>query len=99
MPTDLNHDKQQAYALLNQLSPDQLSAVRELLEKIVTAPEPISDDEELAVAEAREWRKNGGKPISHEELLADFGLTMSDFVAMGQRAQERRTQIEPHNGE
>lgn len=94
MATDLNHDRQQAYSLLNQLSPDQLSAVRQLLEKSVTAPELISDDEERAVAEAREWRKNGGKPIPHEELLADFGLTMSDFVAMGKRAMERRTQIE-----
>ena len=94
MPTDLNQDKQQAYALLNQLSPDQLSAVRELLEKIVTAPEAISDDEERAVAEARDWHKNGGKPVSHEELLADLGLTMLDFVAMGKRATERRTQID-----
>jgi len=99
IPTDLNHDKQQAYALLNQLSPDQLSAVRELLEKIVTPPERISDDEERAVAEAKDWRKNGGKAISHEELLADFGLTMSDFVAMGKRSQERRTQIDSSGGE
>ncbi len=94
MPTDLNQDKQQVYALLNQFSPDQLSAVRELLEKIVTVPEAISDDEERAVAEAREWLKNGGKSISHEELLADLGLTLSDFLAMGERATERRTQIE-----
>jgi hypothetical protein len=48
------------------------------------------DDEERAVAEAKDWRKNGGQPVSHEELLADFGLTMSDFLAMGKRAQERR---------
>lgn len=95
MPTDANQDRQQAYALLNLLSPDQLSAVRALLEKIVAPAEPISGDEERAVAEAREWRENGGKPISHEELLAEFGLTTADFVAMGKLAQERRTQVVP----
>ncbi|HEV2199014.1 MAG TPA: hypothetical protein VGR73_04275 [Bryobacteraceae bacterium] len=94
MPTDVNQDRQQAYALLNLLSPEQLSAIRELLEKIVSPSEQISDDEERAVAEAKEWRKGGGKSVSHEEVLADFGLTMADFVAMGKRAQERRNSRE-----
>lgn len=90
MPTDVDQDRQHAYALLNLLSPEQLSAIRELLEKMVAPSEQISDDEERAVAEAKEWRKSGGKPVSHEEVLADFGLTMADFIAMGKRAQARR---------
>jgi hypothetical protein len=44
--------------------------------------EEISEEEELAVAVAREWLKHN-KPIPHEEVLADFGLTMEDFEQMG----------------
>ena len=40
-------------------------------------------EEERAVAEAREWRKHN-KPIPHEEVLAELGLSMGDFERMGQ---------------
>jgi len=85
MLANVDQERQQAYALLNLLSPEQLSAIRELLEKMVAPSEQISHDEERAVAEAKEWSKSGGKPVSHEEVLADFGLTMSDFIAMAKR--------------
>ncbi len=42
----------------------------------------IGEGEEHAVAETREWRKRN-EPIPHEEVLADFGLTMADFERMG----------------
>ena len=45
--------------------------------------EEISVEEEQEVAEAREWLKHN-KGIPHEEVLADFGLTMADFERMGQ---------------
>ncbi len=35
-----------------------------------------------AVAESIEWLKHN-KPIPHEEVLAEFGLTMEDFERMG----------------
>ena len=47
--------------------------------------EEISAEEEQAVVEAREWLKHN-KPISHEEVLAEFGLTIADFERMGQTA-------------
>jgi hypothetical protein len=40
--------------------------------------EVIGEDEERAVAEAREWRERN-KLISNEEVLAEFGLTSDDF--------------------
>lgn len=53
--------------------------------KLASAPledEEISQEEEGAVAEAREWLRHN-KPIPHEEVLAEFGLSMSDFERMG----------------
>jgi hypothetical protein len=44
--------------------------------------EEISEEEERAVAESREWLKVN-KPTPHEEVLAEFGLTMEDFERMG----------------
>jgi len=91
---NVDQERQQAHAYLDRLPPAQLSAVRNLLESMVepvlstlaNAPpedEEISEEEERAVAEAREWLKYN-KPISHEEVLAEFGLTAADFERMGE---------------
>lgn len=93
MALDLVHERLQAHAYLDHLSPEQLSAVRGLLETmldpvsraIAIAPvedEEISAEEQRAVADAREWLKHN-KPIPHEEVLAEFGLTKDDFDRMG----------------
>ena len=38
--------------------------------------EPIGEEEERAVEEAKQWlRENGGKGIPHEEIMREFGLT------------------------
>lgn len=96
--------REQAHQLIDQLPEAQLSALVGLLETIVdpvtaalrNAPlddEPVSEEEERAVEEAREWlRNNGGKGIPLEEVLADYGLTTDDFRRMGEaRAQHRRS--------
>lgn len=44
--------------------------------------EEIDEDEERAMAEAREWLKHN-TPIPNEEVLAEFGLTLDDFEKMG----------------
>jgi hypothetical protein len=91
---DLAQERQQAHALLDQLPREQLAAIRGLLEtmldpldrKLAAAPiedEPISKEEERAVAEAEEWLKNN-PAIPLETVLADFGLTMEDFRKMGE---------------
>jgi hypothetical protein len=93
MDLDFAQERQQAHAYLDRLPPEQLSAVRSLLETMLdpvsramaNAPvedEEISEQEEHAVAEAREWLKHN-KPIPHEEVLREFGLTMDDFKRMG----------------
>lgn len=95
--------REHAHELIDRLPEVQLSALVGLLEAMVdpvtaalrNAPlddEPVTEEEERAVEEAREWfRRNGGKGIPHEEVLADLGLTPADFQRMGERrAQHRR---------
>lgn len=93
MALDFAQERQQAHAYLDRLPPEQLSAVRGLLETMLdpvsralaNAPvedEEIGEEEEHAAAESREWLKHN-KPIPHEEVLAEFGLTMEDFERMG----------------
>lgn len=94
MALDLSQERQQAHLYLDQLSAAQLTAVRTLLESMVDpvaqaiahAPvddEPFTEEDRQAVAEAEEWRKHN-QPIPLETVLADFGLTMSDWDDMGQ---------------
>lgn len=93
MAIDLIHERQQAHAYLDRLPPEQLSAVRELLETMLdpvsralaNAPvddEEVSEEEARAVAEADEWLMHN-QPIPNEEVLAEFGLTLDDFERMG----------------
>jgi hypothetical protein len=83
-------DKQHAHHLLDQLGPDQFAAVVHLLEAMVSPEErdTLSDAERRAVAEADEWLKHN-QPIPHEEVLAEFGLTMADWEKMGQAPLEQ----------
>ena len=88
MESNLNQERQQAHALLDMLPAEKLNAVRSLLEVMVdpvsralaNAPiddEPVTEEEERAVAEAREWLKhNPGIPF--EQVVADLGFTMEE---------------------
>jgi hypothetical protein len=97
MALDVAQERQQAHDYLDRLPPAQLSAVRGLLETmltplsrmIVNAPiedEEIGDEEERAVSGAREWLKHN-RPIPHQDVLAEFGLSLSDFEKMGRMPQ------------
>ena len=72
-------DKQHAVELLERLGPGQLAAVVHLLEAMVSAEDgdTLSSAEAEAIAEADEWSKHN-EPIPHEQVLAEFGLTMAD---------------------
>ena len=71
-----------AHELIDRLPPAQLAAVVHLLETIVSTDDDILSEADLkAIAEADEWLKHN-KPIPHEEILADFGLTMADWEKM-----------------
>ena len=76
-------DKQHAHQLLDQLAPSQLATVVHLLETMVDLEDDdtLSEAERKAVAEADEWLKHN-EPIPHEQVLAEFGLTMSDWEKM-----------------
>ena len=75
-----------AHHLLDQLGPGQLAAVVRLMETLVSPGEDgdtLNDAERKAVAEADEWLKHN-QPIPHEEVLAEFGLTMADWDKMAE---------------
>jgi len=83
--------KHHAHELIERLAPTQVSAVVGVLEAILdpvshaiaNAPvddEPESEEEHKAVADSKAWfDQRRGQGTSHEEVLADFGLTPDDF--------------------
>ena len=84
-------DKQHALQLLERLGPDQLAAVVHLMETFLDEnggppkedSATLSDAERKAIAEADEWLRHN-QPLPHEEVLVEFGLTLSDWGKMGQ---------------
>ena len=99
MATAATSPKQQAHELIESMAPGQVSAVVGLLKvmldpftrTLANAPyddEPVSADEAREIAEARASLARG-EGVSHDEVLAEFGLTAEDFDRMG------RTPLEP----
>jgi hypothetical protein len=85
----MSDPKEHAHELINRLPPKQLTAVVGLLEAmldpvsraIATAPvddEPLTPEEEKALAESEEWLKHHN-PIPHEQVLAELGLTEEEI--------------------
>jgi hypothetical protein len=79
-----------AHQLLGQLKPGKLAAVVHLLEVMVHDEDDHIDDadgdtlspaEAKAIAEADEWSKHN-EPIPHEQVLAEFGLSVADWEKM-----------------
>ena len=94
------NEKEHAHELIDRLAPGQISAVVRLLEVIAdpvarslaNAPvedEPISEEEVRTVEASKEWLRDHA-PILHEQVLAEFGLSVEDFERMG------RTPLDPH---
>ena len=91
--------KQQAHELIDSMAPGQVAAVIPML-RIVADPftrtlanapyddEPVSAEEAREIAEARASLARG-EGVSHDEVLAEFGLNAEDFDRMG------RTPLEP----
>lgn len=76
-------ERERAHALVDQLAPRQLEAIRNLLEAMTPGreeDEEISAAEEAAVARSKEWfRENEGVPF--DEVVADLGLSMEQIRA------------------
>ena len=77
-------DKQHAHELIERLAPSQVPAAVGMLERlldpvacaIANAPiddEPLTADDEKALAEASDWSKHN-KSTPHEEFLAELGI-------------------------
>jgi hypothetical protein len=84
--------KQHAHQLIDRLQETQISTAVRFLEFILLDPvarsmaaAPVDDErltaeDEQALSRADAWLKaRGGRGIPHEEVLAEFGLTMEDF--------------------
>ena len=95
--------KKHAHELIDRMAPGQIAVVVDLLEIILDpvarslakAPfedEPISEEETLAVAASKTWLQSN-KPIPHEEVLSEIGLSAEEFERMG------RTPLDPHGSE
>ena len=75
-------DIQYAHQMPSRLAPGQLAAVVHLLETFLDEDgDTLSPAEARAIAEAGEWSKHND-PIPHEEVLADFGLSVADWDKM-----------------
>jgi len=83
------NEKKQAHELIERLAPTQLSAVVGLLEAMLDPfsralanvpidDEPLTAEEEKALAEASEWSKHT-KAIPHEQILAELGITQEEI--------------------
>lgn len=81
--------KQHAHELIDRMAPGQVSAVVGLLEAmldpvafaIAHAPidkEPVSAEEEKALAEARTWSEHN-QSIPHEQVLSELGITPEEL--------------------
>jgi hypothetical protein len=93
MATVAVHPTQLAHDLIDRLTPAQTAALVQLMRTMINPENPelahipfedeeISEEEERAVAESKEWLKTH-EPIPNEEVLAEFGLTVEDFERMG----------------
>ena len=89
MASDPANEKQQLHELVDRLAPGQVHAVRGLLQAmldpvsraIANAPvddERITTEEAQALLEAREWLKDN-RPIPHEQVLAELGITQEEI--------------------
>lgn len=99
----MNTQREHAQQLLNHLAPDQVDAMVHLMEvmldplsrKLALAPiddEPFTEQDRQAVAEADQWLQRN-PPIPLENVLADFGLTMTDWETMA------KTPLTEENGQ
>jgi hypothetical protein len=96
MATDTVQQKRQAHAMVDLLAPEELSALVSLLKVMVDpvsraiahAPvesEPLTQDEENALHEAREWLKRN-QGIPHDQVLDELGITQDEIENYRDRA-------------
>lgn len=82
MALELQQQRQQAHELIDLLPATKLAAIRNLLEIFLEEDnDTLSPAEAKAIAEAEEWSRHND-PVPHEQVLAEFGLSMADWEKM-----------------
>ncbi len=83
-------EKEHAHELIERLPVDRISTVVRFMEFMLLDPvsrslaiapiddEPLTEEEVRAIEASKEWLRHN-KGISHEEVLAEFGLRPEDF--------------------
>jgi len=81
MAIDLQQELKQAYALLDQLPPAKLVAVRNLLEVMIgdDDDEKLSEADRRALGASDEYFRNGGQGIPFEQVVDEIGFTMEQI--------------------
>jgi len=79
MALNLQQERQQAHALIDLLPSFKLSAVRSLLEVMIDDGEDELTEEDRVAIQAGLDSAEKRATVSMEEVLSDFGLTMTDF--------------------
>jgi hypothetical protein len=72
--------KQHAHELLERLGPSQLAAVVNLLEIMIhDEDDELTEEDRCAVADSREYFRQGSPGIPFEQVVADCGLSMDQI--------------------
>lgn len=85
MLTEVAQDKLHVHELVERLAPNQVTAVRGLLEVMlesstVVDDEPVTEEDRRRISNGKAWfAMRGGKGIPMDDVLAEFGLTTQDF--------------------
>ena len=74
--------RQTAHELIDRLAPAQVDAVVRLLHVMTDEDEDLSAED---IAAIKQGSRPGQRLYTMEEVLADFGLTMAEFEAMGRQ--------------
>ena len=78
MAFDSQKDRLQAHALLDQLPPAKLGAVRGLLEVMIDddEEEELTEEDRRALRASDDYFRKGGQGIPFEQVVAELGFIM-----------------------
>jgi hypothetical protein len=74
----MDDERRRIHEMVDQLPESQLATVAGLLENLFD-DEPVTEEDRKMIAEGEAWLAAGGKCTTMEDLLAEYGLKLSDF--------------------
>jgi hypothetical protein len=82
MPVNTPEARQHVHELIEQLGPDQIAAVLQLLEVMIEpAEEPLSEEDRRAISASREhFRQHPEEGVSFDQFAAECGFTMDQVL-------------------